>query len=108
MPDRRLEPPRAGVQSAGQSQITRRRLFAKAGDVALGICAASSPFLAGCTQAAPTTAVPITAAAPSGGRAPFQIMALRDYRRAVEPAGLAGAGRQGPPLSGRRMAGRTS
>ena len=47
--------------------------------MALRFYAASSPLLAGCTQAAPVTAVPVTATARSGGRAPFQIMALKDY-----------------------------
>ena len=61
------------------SQLTRRRFLLNTSEMALGICAASSPLLAGCTQAAPEAAVPITATAPSGGRAPFQIMALKDY-----------------------------
>jgi hypothetical protein len=52
--------------------ITRRRLFAQAGEMALGFSAASSPLLAGCTESAPT------AAAATSGRAPFQIMALRN------------------------------
>ena len=84
MPDRRLEPPRAGVQSAG-------RATSRAGGCCRGpatwrsaLCAASSPLLTGCAQAAPATAVPTIAAAPSGGRAPFQIMALKDY--AVPPS----------------------
>ena len=42
------------------SLITRRRLFSQAGDMALGLCAASSPLLAGCTQAAAVTAAPAT------------------------------------------------
>lgn len=46
--------------------------------MALGCYAVSSPVLAGCGQAAAPTG-----AAPSGGRAPFQIMALKDY--AVPP-----------------------
>jgi hypothetical protein len=52
--------------------------------MALAFYAVSCPLLAGCTQAAPTTAAPTIAAAPSGGRAPFQIMALKDY--AVPPS----------------------
>jgi hypothetical protein len=61
------------------SLLTRRRFVSSAGNMALGFYAAAGPLLAGCTQAAPNTADPIRAAAPSGGRAPFQIMALKDY-----------------------------
>jgi hypothetical protein len=71
------------------SAITRRRFFSQAGEVALASYTASSPLLAGCRQATPITATPITATpitaapiaagAPPGRRAPFQIMALKDY-----------------------------
>jgi hypothetical protein len=60
-------------------RLTRRRLLSNARELALGICGASSPLLAGCTQSAPNAPVPIEAAASSDGRAPFQIMALLDY-----------------------------
>jgi hypothetical protein len=63
---------------------TRRWFLSNTGNMALAFYAASSPLLAGCTQAGPVTAGPAAAAAPSGGRAPFQIMALKDY--AVPPS----------------------
>jgi hypothetical protein len=59
--------------------ITRRRFCSQAGEVALAFYTASSPLLAGCTQAAPITARPITPGASAGSRAAFQIMALLDY-----------------------------
>ena len=71
--------PPAGRWGAARNRITRRRFLSNASEVALGICAASSSLVTGCTQATPKGAVPITATAPSGGRAPFQIMALLDY-----------------------------
>ena len=40
--------------------MTRRRFFSNAGDMALGLCTASSPLLAGCTQAAAVTTAPAT------------------------------------------------
>ena len=63
---------------AGMTHITRRRFFAQAGKMALGFSAVSSPPLAGCAQPAPTPAAPTPVGPSSGGRAPFQIMALRD------------------------------
>ena len=63
---------------AGMTHITRRRFFAHAGEMALGFSAVSSPLLAGCAQPAPTPAAPTPVGPSSGGRAPFQIMALRD------------------------------
>ena len=63
---------------AGMTHITRRRFFAQAGKMALGFSAVSSPLVAGCAQPAPTPAAPTPVGPSSGGRAPFQIMALRD------------------------------
>jgi hypothetical protein len=60
------------------SAITRRRFFSQTGDMALAFYTASSPLLAACAQADP-----MAAGAPSGRRAAFQLMALKDY--AVPP-----------------------
>jgi hypothetical protein len=63
--------------------VTRRELLSNAGGTALGMWVASNSLLSGCTQPAAKAAAPIAASARSGGRAPFQIMALLDY--AVPP-----------------------
>jgi hypothetical protein len=73
---------RLGRPSGGMNHLTRRRVLSRATDMALGWYAAS-PLLAGCTEAAPVAPVRTSPAAPSRGRAPFQIMALKDY--AVPP-----------------------
>jgi hypothetical protein len=94
MPDSPIEP------SAGVSLLSRRRFFSRAGNLAVGLYAASSPLLAGCAQAAPITASPPTAAAPSGARAPFQIMALRDYAVPSSLQALRIEGARDAPFSG--------
>jgi hypothetical protein len=82
VPDGRTESARPTAGASGVSSLTRRRFCSQAGEAALAFYAASSPLLAACTQA-PITAHPITAGAPSGDHAAFQIMALLDY--AVPP-----------------------
>ena len=80
---------------AGMTHMTRRRSFAQAGEMALGFSAVSSPLLAGGEQPAPTPAAPTPVGPSSGGRAPFQIMALRDLAVPSSLQAAPGAGRQG-------------
>jgi hypothetical protein len=70
---------RAKTNSRGPVSLTRRRFLSRACDVTGGICATSSPLLPDRTQAAPNTAAPNTNTASFRDRAPFQIMALKDY-----------------------------
>jgi hypothetical protein len=86
------------------SLLTRRGLLSGAGDAVPGLCVASSPLLAGCMEPAPVATVPTTAAAPSGGRAPFQIMALKDYAVPPSMPPPAAAGCDGSAPAGSRLA----
>jgi hypothetical protein len=96
----RIPPLALGRRRAGRTLLTRRRLFSKASDMALGLYAASTSLTAGCTQAAPITAAPTPAAALSGGRAPFQIMALKDYAVPPDLQALRMPDAKDEPLSG--------
>jgi hypothetical protein len=100
MPRSRPDRTKAGDGSPIATRLTRRRLLSNAGQLALGICGASSPLLPGCTQAAPTKAVPLPATAPPGGRAPFQIMALKDYAVPSSLQSLRVQNAKDRPLSG--------
>jgi hypothetical protein len=85
---------------AGITRITRRRFFVQVGEMALGFSAVSRPLLAGGAQPASIPAAPTPVGLASGGRAPFQIMSLRDLAVPSSLQPLRAPDARDRPLSG--------